>query len=68
MSLDGDYDPTTSSPRSCAAKRRAPRCSRTTTPWRFMDVFPQGRGHTLVIHKRARGRNLLDVEPEPSSI
>jgi histidine triad (HIT) family protein len=31
----------------------------------FMDVFPQGRGHTLVIHKRAHARNLLEVEPEP---
>jgi histidine triad (HIT) family protein len=30
-----------------------------------MDVFPQGRGHTLVIHKRAHARNLLDIEPEP---
>ena len=30
-----------------------------------MDVFPQGRGHTLVIHKRAHARNILDVEPEP---
>ncbi len=31
----------------------------------FMDVFPQGRGHVLVVHKRAHARNLLDVEPEP---
>ena len=29
----------------------------------FMDVFPQGRGHTLVIHKRSKARNLLDEEP-----
>ena len=31
----------------------------------FMDVFPQGRGHVLVVHKRAHARNLLDVEQEP---
>jgi histidine triad (HIT) family protein len=28
----------------------------------FMDAFPQARGHTLVIHKRARARNLLDAD------
>ena len=27
----------------------------------FMDVFPQSRGHMLVIHKHAQARNLLDV-------
>ena len=30
----------------------------------FMDVFPQSLGHTLVIHKSARARNLLDAAPE----
>ena len=29
----------------------------------FMDVFPQSRGHVLVVPK-AEARNLLDVEPE----
>jgi len=29
----------------------------------FMDVFPQGRGHTLVIPKHSAARNLLDEEP-----
>lgn len=28
-----------------------------------MDVFPQGRGHTLVVHKTSVARNLMDVEP-----
>ncbi len=27
----------------------------------FMDLFPVGRGHTLVIPKRAQARNLLDL-------
>lgn len=31
----------------------------------FMDVFPQSRGHTLVISKHSQARNLLDIEPEP---
>lgn len=30
----------------------------------FMDVFPQSRGHTLVVSKKSKARNLLDVEPE----
>ncbi len=30
----------------------------------FMDVFPQSPGHMLVIHKTAKARNILDVEPE----
>ena len=30
----------------------------------FMDLFPQSRGHTLVISKTSTARNLLDVEPE----
>ena len=28
----------------------------------FMDVMPQAEGHTLVIPKRARARNLLDMD------
>ena len=30
----------------------------------FMDVFPQARGHTLVIPKHSTARNLLEEEPE----
>jgi histidine triad (HIT) family protein len=30
----------------------------------FMDVFPQSRGHVLVISKESKARNILDVEPE----
>jgi len=30
----------------------------------FMDVFPQAKGHTLVIPKHSHARNLLEVEPE----
>ena len=29
----------------------------------FMDIFPQSRGHTLVIPKNARARNFLDLPP-----
>ncbi|MBU6372834.1 MAG: HIT family protein [Alphaproteobacteria bacterium] len=30
----------------------------------FMDIFPQSRGHTLVIPKGVRARNFLDLPPE----
>ena len=30
----------------------------------FMDVFPQSKGHTLVIPKSEKTRNLLDVGPK----
>ena len=29
----------------------------------LMDAFPQARGHTLVISKTSRARNLLEIEP-----
>jgi histidine triad (HIT) family protein len=30
----------------------------------FMDVFPQAKGHTLVIPKHSHARNLLEEEPQ----
>ena len=30
----------------------------------FMDVMPQGEGHTLVIPKRAKAHNILDMEAD----
>lgn len=30
----------------------------------FMDVFPDSRGHLLVVSKTSKARNLLDVEPD----
>ncbi len=30
----------------------------------FMDVFPQSKGHCLIIHKKSEAVNFLDVEPE----
>jgi histidine triad (HIT) family protein len=30
----------------------------------FMDLFPQSRGHTLVIPKGVKARNFLDLPPE----
>ncbi|MBY0562912.1 MAG: HIT family protein [Hyphomonadaceae bacterium] len=30
----------------------------------FMDIFPQSRGHMLVVPKNVRARNLLELPPE----
>ena len=29
----------------------------------FMDVFPQSRGHCLVVSKMSKARNLLEIDP-----
>ena len=33
----------------------------------FMDVFPQSRGHCLVIHKHAQATNLMDIDTDALS-
>ncbi|MGE0183448.1 MAG: HIT family protein [Parvularculaceae bacterium] len=34
----------------------------------FMDIFPQSRGHTLVIPKKAGATNFLDADPADLSV
>jgi histidine triad (HIT) family protein len=65
MSLDGDYDPDNLFAKIVRGDMPAARVFEDHDVLAFMDVFPQGRGHTLVVHKRAHARNLLDIEPEP---
>lgn len=36
----------------------------TDTVLAFLDVMPQSDGHTLVVPKKAKARNLLDADPE----
>ena len=65
MSLDGDYDPDNIFAKIVRGEMPAARVFEDHDVLAFMDVFPQGHGHTLVVHKRAHARNLLDIEPEP---
>ena len=65
MSLDGHYDPDNIFAKIVRGDMPAAKVFEDHDTLAIMDVFPQGRGHTLVIHKRAHARNLLDVEPEP---
>jgi histidine triad (HIT) family protein len=65
MSLDGVYDPDNIFAKIVRGDMPCAKVFEDHDTMAFMDVFPQGRGHTLVIHKRAHARNLLDIEPEP---
>jgi histidine triad (HIT) family protein len=65
MSLDGDYDPDNIFAKIVRGDMPAAKVFEDHDVLAFMDVFPQGRGHTLVVHKRAHARNLLEIEPEP---
>ena len=65
MSLDGVYDQENIFAKIVRGEAQAARVFEDHDTLAFMDVFPQSRGHTLVVPKRAPARNLLDIEPEP---
>ena len=65
MSLDGVYDPDNIFAKIVRGDMPSAKVFEDHETMAIMDVFPQGRGHTLVIHKQAHARNLLDVEPAP---
>jgi histidine triad (HIT) family protein len=65
MSLDGVYDPDNIFGRLIRGEIPSARICEDENTLAFMDAFPQSHGHCLVIHKMARARNLLDVEPAP---
>jgi len=62
MSLDGAYDPDNIFAKILRGEAPAAKVFEDDAVLAFMDVFPQSRGHTLVIPK-APARNLLDVDP-----
>ncbi len=62
MSLDGQYDDANIFARIVRGEIPSAKVFEDDDTLAFMDAFPQGRGHTLVIHKRARARNILDIE------
>ena len=64
MSLDGTYDPTNIFAKILRGEMPAARVFEDDHVLAFMDVFPQARGHTLVIPKHSNARNLLDEAPE----
>ena len=64
MSLDGTYDEGNIFAKILRGEAPAARVFEDEHVLAFMDVFPQSRGHTLVIPKRSRARNLMDEEPQ----
>ena len=64
MSLDGEYDPDNIFAKIVRGEAPAAKVYEDHDTLAFMDVFPQGRGHVLVVHKRSHARNLLDVDPQ----
>ncbi len=64
MSLDGAYEDTNIFARMLRGEIPAARVFEDDKVFAFMDIFPQARGHTLVISKVSQARNLLEVEPE----
>jgi histidine triad (HIT) family protein len=63
MSLDGEYDVDNLFARIARHEVPAARVFEDDETLAFMDVFPQSRGHVLVVHKTAPARTLLDIEP-----
>ncbi|MFL5295437.1 MAG: HIT family protein [Phenylobacterium sp.] len=64
MSLDGTYDDGNIFAKILRGEAPAAKVFEDEHVFAFMDVFPQARGHTLVIPKRSVARNLLDEEPQ----
>ena len=63
MSLDGAYERDNIFAKILRGEMPAAKVFEDERVLAFMDVFPQSRGHVLVVPK-AEARNLLDVEPE----
>ena len=64
MSIDGTYDDANIFAKILRGEAPSARVYENDHVLAFMDVFPQSRGHTLVILKESKARNILDVEPQ----
>ncbi|MBL8772811.1 MAG: HIT family protein [Phenylobacterium sp.] len=64
MSLDGAYDPANIFAKILRGEAPCVRVFEDEHVFAFMDVFPQSKGHTLVIPKHSTARNFLEEEPQ----
>ena len=64
MSLDGEYDADNIFARILRGELPCAKVYEDADVFAFMDLFPQSRGHLLVVSKTSRARNLMDVEPQ----
>lgn len=63
MSLDGVYDDANIFAKIVRGEAPCAKVFEDEASLAFMDVFPQSRGHTLVIPKHSPARNILDIAP-----
>jgi histidine triad (HIT) family protein len=63
VSLTGSYDDANVFAKILRGEMPAVKVFEDDIALAFMDVFPQMRGHTLVIPKAGRARNFLEFEP-----
>ena len=64
MSLDGRYDADNIFAKIIRGEIPSVKVFEDDKVLAFMDVFPQSRGHALVISKTSQARNILEMEPE----
>jgi len=64
MSLTGEYDDSNVFAKILRGEMPAVKVWESDDVLAFMDVFPQSRGHVLVVHKHSRARNILEIEPD----
>ena len=64
MSLEGAYDDANIFARIVRGEVPCAKVYEDDKVLAFMDAFPQVRGHTLVVHKHSKARNLLEIEPD----
>lgn len=64
MSLDGIYD--TANPFALILQGKIPstRLYEDENTLAFLDIQPQSKGHSLVISKWSKARNILEIEPD----
>lgn len=63
MSLDGTYDAGNIFAKILRGEAPAVKVYEDDHALAFMDVFPQAKGHTLVVPKGSTARNLLEEDP-----
>jgi len=64
MSLAGSYDDNNIFAKILRGEAAAVKVYEDDVVLAFMDLFPQSRGHTLVMPKDVKARNMLDLPPE----
>lgn len=64
MSLNGAYDDNNIFAKILRGELPAVKVYEDEVVLAFMDLFPQSRGHTLVMPKGVKARNLLELAPE----